>query len=553
MKSLTQDCYASLVRWAKENFSGLKSMDPGKQMSKFREFLLPAEVEGNDINLHRIFGMQVEGFEGKKFTRFVMKASAEYQRRILNVYFSEIMNVAPSDALAFTKTSARRLRYSELRILAYLRNQKFDLEVFEEFIEHIKENDISNQMGIDMGVIEVLNVFIRNVRKPEWVDTLIKTHRLTKGLWYNGSKFLNSYTLHNEEHAVTLITKSLELTNRIDYFELKGIDFYILFLACYLHDISMVIHPDLGRLSSENGKNMVLISELMEKMEYEVSEFKRVDITDKKNSRYKNAGRFLVDVFNKVYGYFETLVRDNHAKDSAKFIRDRSNSLLSYLEPTLLSFVAKVSESHGYDVMNVYGLKSRAKDDTISIKYLMILIRLADLLDVANDRVNYHLLRQNLKNLSETSKFHWISHLVTDKIELDTDYVTDEKAAMGDKPITETINLKLYLNFKQLTVARKAMKCQGCQMVQGKNSLIIKIQGGDDRTMVCDENQCTVLCCWMMRKHEWLVKELGALKDYLFSVNNSLFKTEINFIINYRDEMKLDADMFDSVQDYLDA
>ena len=56
-----------------------------------------------------------------------------------------------------------------------------------------------------------------------------------------------------------------------------------------------------------------------------------------------------------------------------------------------------------------------------------------------------------------------------------------------------------------------------------------------------------------MRKHDWLVKELGALKDYLFSVNNSLFKTEINFIIYYRDDMKLDADMFDSVQDYLDA
>ena len=105
-----------------------------------------------------------------------------------------------------------------------MRNQKFDLEVFEEFIEHIKEKDVSNQMGIDMGILEVLNIFIRNVRKPEWVDTLIKTHRLTKGLWYNGSKFLNSYTLHNEEHAVTLITKSLELTNRIDYFVLKDID-----------------------------------------------------------------------------------------------------------------------------------------------------------------------------------------------------------------------------------------------------------------------------------------------------------------------------------------
>lgn len=552
MKSLTQDIYASLVRWSKENFSGLKSMDPDKQMVKFRVFLEPVK-ESETPNLYSIFGMQKGGFEGKTFTLFVMNASAEYQRRILNVYFSEIMDVVPSDALAFTKMNARRLRYSELRILAYLRNLNFDLEDFEEFIEHIKEKDISNQMGIDMGVLEVLNIFIRNVRKPEWVDSLIVTHRLTKGLWYNGSKFLNSYTLHNEEHAVTLITKSLELTNRIDYFVLKDIDFYILFLACYLHDISMVIHPDMGRLSSENGKNLVLISDLMTQMQDEVNKFGMIDFNDKKNSRYKNAGKFLVDVFNQVYGYFETLVRDNHAKDSAKFIRDRSNTLLNYLEPTLLSFVAKVSESHGYDVLDVYGLKSRAKDDTISLKYLMILIRMADLLDVANDRVNYHLLRQNLKNLSLTSKFHWISHLVTDKIELDTDYITDEKAGMGEKPITEIINLKLYLNFKQLTVARKAMKCQGCQMEKGGNSIIIRIHGADDRTMVCDENQCTVLCCWMMRKHDWLVKELGALKDYLFSVNNSLFKTEINFVIYYRDDMKLDADMFDSVQDYLDA
>ena len=188
----------------------------------------------------------------------------------------------------------------------------------------------------------------------------------------------------------------------------------------------MVIHPDMGRMSSENGKNMALISDLMKQMDEEVTRFETIDTEDKKNSRFKDAGKFLIKVFNEVYGYFEALVRDNHAKDSAKFIRDRSNSLLNYLEPTLLSYVAQVSESHGYEVMDVYGLKSRVKDDTISLKYLMILIRLADLLDVANDRVNYHLLRQNLKNLSLTSKFHWISHLVTDKIELNTNYITDD-------------------------------------------------------------------------------------------------------------------------------
>lgn len=550
MKSLSYDVYASLVCWANENFSGQKSIDSERQMDRFKAFL---SNSGDGSAEEGIVAMRKVGFMNKDFTLFVMNASAEYQRRILNVYFSEMINVLPSDALAFVKMNARRLRYSELRVMAYLRNKNFDLEEFEKFIWLINDRDISNQMGIDMGLLEVLNVFIRNVRKPEWVDALIRTHRLTKGLWYNGSKFLNSYTLHDEEHAVTLIRKTLELTNRIDYFVLKDVDFYILFLACYLHDISLVIHPDLGRLSSESGQNMCLISDLLTQMKEEVKKFDEFDLADKKNSRYKEAGKFLTKIFNAVYGYFESLVRDNHAKDSAKFIRDRSNSLLNYLTPTLLSYVAKVAESHGYDVVDVYGLKSRAKDDTISIKYLMMLIRLADLLDVANDRVNYHLLRQNLTNLSPTSKFHWISHLVTDKIELKTNYTTEEGLGLGDKPITEEINLELYLNVKQLTVAGKHRKCMNCQLEKKdeENSLIVKINGNCDLPCICEERKCTVLCYWMMQKHDWLVKELVALHDYLYSVNNSLFRTNINFVIHYSDEMRLDADMFDSVQDYL--
>ncbi len=556
IKSMSQDSYVSLIRWARENFKGLKCMESDKQLDKLREFMSNVKTEAKDTYTKDcIYKMQEQGFEKAHFTKFVMNASAEYQRKILNVFFSEIIEVIPSDSLALSKRNARRFKYLELRILAYLRNKNFDLERFEEFVEHINEKNISNQMGIDIGVLEVLNIFIKNVRNPEWVDSLIVTHRLTKGLWYNGSKFLNSYTLHNEEHAVTLITKSLELTNRIDYFALKNVDYYILFLACYLHDISMVIHPDLGRLSSESGKNMTLISDLMSQMQNEVRKFDSIDYTGKKDSRYKDASNFLIKVFNEVYGYFEALVRDNHAKDSAKFIRERSNSLLNYLEPTLLSFVAKVSESHGYDVMDVYGLKSRAQDDIVSLKYLMILIRLADLLDVANDRVNYHLLRQNLRNLSTISKFHWISHLVTDKIVLKTDYTTDENAEMGEKPITEEINIGLHLNVKQLTVSKNTKKCNGCKLEESEKKddcLHIRIVGSLDSSDDCPEKFCTVLCRWMMRKHDWLIKELIALNDYLYSANNSLFKTKINFIIYYRDEMRLDADMFDSVQEFLE-
>jgi hypothetical protein len=95
------------------------------------------------------------------------------------------------------------------------------------------------------------------------------------------------------------------------------------------------------------------------------------------------------------------------------------------------------------------------------------------------------------------------------------------------------------------------MKCEGCKLVKTENDdrLQIKIMDGER----CGEEECTVLCCWMMKKHEWLVKELIALNDYLYSVNNSLYKTNINLVIRYRDDMKLDADMFDCIQEYLDA
>lgn len=55
-----------------------------------------------------------------------------------------------------------------------------------------------------------------------------------------------------------------------------------------------------------------------------------------------------------------------------------------------------------------------------------------------------------------------------------------------------------------------------------------------------------------MLKHEWMVNELIALKEYLYSVNNSLIRTKIKFQLYFSNEMDLDADLFDCVVEYLD-
>ena len=314
----------------------------------------------------------------------------------------------------------------------------------------------------------------------------------------------------------------------------------------------MVVHPDMYMVSPSNTEITALISDQMLKMQDEVKKFKKVDEKDLKNARLKDSWKFLISIFDTVYGYFENRVRNMHPSDSAGFVLSKSDTLLKYLEPTLLSFVAKVSASHGWDVIDVYGLKSRAKNDIVSLKYLMILIRLADLFDVANDRVNYHLLRQNLNNLSLTSQFHWISHLVTDKLVFDADYETseDKNIRLDGCPITETLIVKLYLNVKYLTSREKQKSCDGCLCSLKDDHIDIDIV--NKRNFSCQRERCTLVCRWMMLKHGWMVNELIALKEYLYSVNNSLVRTEMKFQLYFSNEMDLDADLFDCVVEFLD-
>lgn len=539
LKEIKIDHYGSLIQQFMSNFNSLIDSDRDIVIKKMKQV-------SNLKLLTRLFSKK----GADKDCLFILKTSSEFQRRILNTLFSKMVGIIPSDNYCFLKTNGKKISYAEFRIFAYLRNKNFDINKFSNFLKFLDNKDVSNKMNIDIGLIDVLAKFIIHVKDPEYIDSLIITHRIVKGLWSNGSKFLNAYTLHNEEHAVTLVNKSLELIKRIDFFVLKHIDYYILFLACYLHDISMVIHPDLNQLSTFNSKNNCFIFELMYKMRKEVESF--YCINSNTNHRLKAAGKLIVDVFNQVYSFFENDVRSNHVQNSSKYIKNRAGDLFSYLEKTLLSFVAKVSESHGYEALEVYGLKSQAKNDLVSLKYLMVLIRLADLLDVANDRVNYYLLKENFSYLSEVSKFHWISHLVTDGVSIDTTYEQRE----DEKSILEKVIIKFNLNIKQFVAIYRQKKCKECNCFIRGDNLELKINfedncGNATKNNHCNQSSCPLLCLWMVEKNQWLISELSALGKYLLSSNNSLITTKIEVHFCCSNDVMLDSDMFDSIKAYL--
>lgn len=534
----------ALSLWAKRKYKGYQKKDKESTVGSLQKVL---KTNCRKLPL----------FNGAPYTIFIYDISTKYQREILNAIFSQIINVDNSNATVIQKRDNRPLLYFELRLLVYLRNPYCDSDKFIPFAEGVlreakNDNSVENT---DYKIIEILYILISKVKDPEKVDSLILVHKLVNGLWKNGSKFLHFYTLHNEEHSIALIKNTIKMVNTIDYLVVKKLDYYILFLACYLHDISMVIHPNMNSFCSDSTSSDIIYSEWIESM----SKFKEALQCEPKS----NIKKHIVDYFDKVYNHFENTIRTNHEKESAAFIKLRSNSpFLEFIDNSILQIVADISESHGYDDCEVYGRKSHAKSELYSMKYMMILIRFADLLDIAKDRVSYYILKENIAHMSPIAQFHWVSHYVTDRCEFKATY--ESKLELADEnerwlakgAIKELVQFDLYLNTKQLTTpVNSGCECGkyvNCKHDLPNNMLTITIpdetKDGDKR---CNAEHCTLLCKWMTTKHEYLFNEIHALVKYLSTVNSGLYTTDVVVNIHYDNKRVLDSEMMDSVVKYL--
>jgi hypothetical protein len=564
----------------------VQKVRPFRSTDKFIETLREKSVHNDEVwnsfsFLKKVVGTK-DGGEHRDVERefpewcgFIFHNSENFKRMILNCCFSSACNILAGDNLSILRMDIKPVKYYELRVISMLRNSCLKMNDFFEFLRSFDYTDINERMDIDLGVLESLGIFRQRVQSPDNIDRLIQTHRLVKSLWHNGSKFLNAYTLHNQEHAINLIKNVVRLVNNIDYLNLKASDYFLLFNACYLHDISMVIHPSVASFNDSNAASEQLISKWLRKMvqinnhldgAFKGGEFN----TEQVHSVREELGLTLVGVFQDVFDFFEDRVRGPHAGASAKYIRCWQEGMLSFLTKLEADAIATVSDSHGWDITDVYELKSSAKEELVSLKYMMILIRLADLLDMANDRIDYFLLKQNRSQMNAISRYHWISHLITDRYELDVDYEPEGEKGLTEQPIKENIHLDIFLN-TEILVRLKSRKgaCRGinasiCMRKQKRHR-----DGGVERECleyrvglkneVCstlreedgDFVSCPFICLWMSNKHRWLFFELGKLKHYLNSVNSKLFKTDITVRFYYNNNHKLDSEFYDDVKELI--
>lgn len=363
---------------------------------------------------------------------------------------------------------------------------------------------------------------------------------------------VNAFMFNKGKVVKNIIKMSSDLSGILEYRnDIISLD-YILFLACYLHDISMVKIPACDSFLLDTDKADELAKTLLDSYN---EEFNKANLTKNVQGNdidILSVKKYMLDSYRKIDNYFEEAVRSKHANDSAAEIRKRSE--LNYLDTSMRELVAEVSEAHGADERDIYGIKSVASKQLISIKFDKILLRLADLLDMSSYRVSKPILYHNVEQMSEESAFHWISHLLTKGYSLRTEYeITDNAHVLAPKNIIEKLVLEIPVNISQMSALTCGRTCKKVGIDRNRLSQqgIVLVCGQECKDNGNQERNCNFLCKWFCVKNENLIKELAALKEYLNRNKNNYFKSAIEIRIKCNDRTSLDARQFEILNEYI--
>lgn len=466
--------------------------------------------------------------------RLVDANTNELRRMLLNARFSKILNIDISDNFVLEKQIRKPLIYSELRLMIFLRNRKFTIDKLIKMDFGLRKKE--NLLKIDYTILEVLDCFKTFVTDPVKIDFLVRIHQYTCDVWKNGSKYLYFYTLHNQDHAIDLIKNIIKLVKAVSFLQISANDYYLLFIACYLHDISMVKIPSKDIFLLNNNEADSIGINFLEELQEIGKEIEDINTAKKVLEKYHK----------RVDGFFEKEIRNKHATDSAHEIKTRTD--LDFLETCLREMVAQISEGHGQNVEDIYFMRSNAANSLVSLKFDKILLRLADLLDMSSYRVSRPVLNHNIDQMSAESAFHWISHLITDRYELETQYAIEEDGREGylvPNRITEILILRIYVEFGQLSGIENKKKCSKVCLDE-VDSQSIKLTCGKK----CESDRCNFLCKWFVCKNFYLIKEMAELKAYLNRTPRSFYNSDIriNLCIEHCEQTCLTPQQFEIIK-----
>jgi molecular chaperone HtpG len=239
------------------------------------------------------------------------------------------------------------------------------------------------------------------------------------------------YTRHTVQHSDAILVQLSKLLFREDsakrpVVNLSAVETYILLAAAYLHDAGMV--------TSDRNKQQILQSEQWKiwtnndepgaKRSKQIDAFRNGQIPSDGNVR-----NFLADVQTRFL--IAEFIRRTHHLRAREFMVQNENQLGRFAlgDSVLLRAIADVCVAHGLRQSELedrdrYPERTDIRDEQVNLRFLAILLRLGDLLDLSTDRACPLLMNASCPLPSE-SLAHWtqyqrITHRLTspDRIEI---------------------------------------------------------------------------------------------------------------------------------------
>lgn len=411
------------------------------------------------------------------------------------------------------------------RIISYLEYKKFNLEYFFNLLTDCIKNKEYQCQAIDFNFEKVREILAKNLNSSQ-IDIILQLHYYLTFKWKNGSKDLPFYTLHNQEHSLELLIsyqklKSIIITNKLN---LTKNECFLLFAACYLHDIGM-------------------LSGVKENDKFDLSNKKVLDyyakINDILNTSHKTKSTYSLDKAYQIHklteDFYEDKVRSEHAKISQILINHSSEIPLTDLEKQL---VGKISFNHTYDSSKFYGTENYEyyKKRKIDIRKISIWLRLLDLTDVSKNRVSQEAFGTYFDRMSLLSRLHWIKHLACDGIDYKIEFEPPKKNKLiGDTKVTIKIIMN-YLPKKEKLNCNVSYNCKRYVQIPKADETVFKPEKH------CEYNKCNLLCKFL-NENIYFEEEIHYLNEYLDTLDGHL-NIEFNISLNEttkRDDFKISS------------
>lgn len=448
-------------------------------------------------------------------------------KEILFNFFASVFNI--NENLLITK-KMKPVEFWQYRIMAYLQNISgwMRMSDFLEMLIDVKENIAILCNLVDSNYELIRKIVDIELKDAHDKDIILQLHYFVSCVWKNGSKDLPFYTLHNHEHSLELIKNYALMSQRmLNNLSLDNDEKFLLFAACYLHDLGMLKGATEDELANIENKPVYDYYEQVKNV------FGKKNEESFKYSHILSKGQRVFQLTEKLN---ENIVRGTHPSRSQQFLLTDRVLPLNELERQL---IGEISLNHGETLENVYGKERKVnyRHHKVDLRKLSIWLRLLDLTDMTKTRVTQQVFGQYYSRMGEVSRYHWIRHLCIDDILFSVEYIEAEnksKKSREDDLNLGEIRFIIEIRLNYIPPEEKInKKCENKKCFkENENGWICKKKRKSQNGEGSQDWECSfnnLRCAFL--NDGYLLDEIDALNDFLYEYDQ-LIKFEVRFIRN---------------------